>query len=276
MLGRPLDIARNFGVSPSLDHARTIWPVLIDEFLRWPSFRSDAFRDLMLIPGPWRFLEQCMGTTRHQIRSTLEELQQDELFLNHIRAVWPQCKGPFVQQLLLYTLVRLSRPAHVVETGVASGTSSAFLLRGLDRNASGTLHSIDLPNYDDGWVVRMSGRPGGVPGRSIVDNRVPEGQRSGWAVPDGLRSRWELMLSDTRVGLPTLLERVGPIDLAVHDSDHSPEAILREGTLLWSNLRRGGFLLVDDIDISDAFGQLTARLAPSASTRIGRLGVAVK
>jgi alkanesulfonate monooxygenase SsuD/methylene tetrahydromethanopterin reductase-like flavin-dependent oxidoreductase (luciferase family) len=39
----------------------------------------------------------------------------------------------------------LTRPENLVESGVASGVSSAFLLLGVNTNREGTLHSIDLP-----------------------------------------------------------------------------------------------------------------------------------
>jgi hypothetical protein len=42
--------------------------------------------------------------------------------------------------------VRSLKPRVIVETGVASGLSSAHILRALAANGTGTLHSIDLPN----------------------------------------------------------------------------------------------------------------------------------
>jgi predicted O-methyltransferase YrrM len=44
----------------------------------------------------------------------------------------------------LYVLVRIFKPEVVVETGVANGVSSSFILKALDQNSRGKLYSIDL------------------------------------------------------------------------------------------------------------------------------------
>jgi len=69
----------------------------------------------------------------------------------------------FYKGHLLYYLIRVIKPAIVVETGVASGISSLFILQALNDNDYGHLYSIDLPNvepksslpsgYDPGWVI---------------------------------------------------------------------------------------------------------------------------
>jgi len=46
----------------------------------------------------------------------------------------------------LYNLIRDTRPSIVVETGVASGVSTAYILQALEDNRKGKLYSIDLPN----------------------------------------------------------------------------------------------------------------------------------
>jgi hypothetical protein len=62
-------------------------------------------------------------------------------------------KGP-----LLYVLIRALKPKIVLETGVASGVSTLFMLQALNHNTHGTLYSIDLPN-----VVEASEIPVGKP-----------------------------------------------------------------------------------------------------------------
>jgi hypothetical protein len=88
----------------------------------------------------------------------------------------------------LYALVRSLAPAVVVETGVCNGVSTAFLLLALERNRSGVLHSIDLPeiagaDYEPGTF--WEGKQGAA---------IPPGKESGWMIPDGLRSRWHLVV----------------------------------------------------------------------------------
>lgn len=112
----------------------------------------------------------------------------------------------------MHALVRLLAPTHVVEVGVSSGVSSAYLLNALQLNQRGTLHSIDLPSRP-----RRPKRPGAS---TWVSWSLPEGRSSGWAVPFGLRKRWDLRLGDKAEVLPLLAEELPAIDLFVYDVPH--------------------------------------------------------
>src|SRR5215217_5027776 len=92
----------------------------------------------------------------------LEEIEDDtRRLLEDIRA-----KDPFSPRWaadsrfarLGYLLCRLISPSVVLETGVAYGVSSAFILKALEVNGSGTLHSVDLPplrsEYERFWGSR--------------------------------------------------------------------------------------------------------------------------
>lgn len=147
---------------------------------------------------------------------------------------------------LLYGLVRVLRPATVVETGTASGISTTYLLAALERNGAGRLTSIDLP-FEAG--VGLEVRPI-IPGTAIDlydSSPVPEGKESGWAVPDELRGRWELRLGDSRTLLPDALEELGEIQVFFHDSLHSREHMLFEFEAAWPHLARRGVLIADDV-----------------------------
>ena len=127
---------------------------------------------------------------------------------------------------ILYALVRALGARSVVETGVASGSSSRYILEALRRNGGGgRLCSIDLP---DG-------------------TGIPQGRTVGWQVPENLRENWTLTLGDAKVELPKLLEGLKEIDLFFHDSDHSEEHMTFEFTQVWSHLRDGGVLGSDDV-----------------------------
>ena len=134
---------------------------------------------------------------------------------------------------LCYLLCRLLRPRVVLETGVAYGVSSAFILRALEQNGGGVLHSVDLPplrsGYEKSWGV---------------------------AVDEGMRRRWCLHRGSSRKVLPGLLERLGRVDLFVHDSLHTRSNMLREFGLVWPHLTGGGVLVADDVERNDAFGEL--------------------
>jgi predicted O-methyltransferase YrrM len=132
----------------------------------------------------------------------------------------------------LYVLIRLTAPEVVVETGVADGFSSSFILQALEKNGKGKLYSIDLP---------------GQPGQEL------HGKKTGWLVPDELRVRWDLRLGSSREHLPGLLRELGKVDLFYHDSDHSYENMTFEFRSVIGSLEHGGLVISDDITDSSAF-----------------------
>jgi predicted O-methyltransferase YrrM len=156
----------------------------------------------------------------------------------------------YEEGIRLYALVRKLRPRVAVETGVCNGFSTAFLLLALERNGAGELHSIDLPE-----VVGADYRPGtfweGKQGAAI-----PPGKEPGWMIPAPLRERWSLTVGRSQDELPPLLERLGAIDLFVHDSEHSYECMDFEFRAAWPALREGGALVADDWNWNDAFAEL--------------------
>lgn len=184
-------------------------------------------------------------TNETLIQTVLADLRANRRLLQHLetqmRSIAVSEGGPIAgwvtpaQGELLYALVRLARPSTLVETGVAHGVSSTFLLQALEDNGNGTLYSIDLPpkgRMADDFEYQMAGHA------------------SGWIVPDSLRHRWRLILGDSRTELPRLLDRLGVIDLFFHDSEHSLENMRFEYSHAWAHLTEGGLLLSDDINLA--------------------------
>lgn len=130
----------------------------------------------------------------------------------------------------IWCLVRHLKPQHVVETGVAHGFTSRFVLEALARNGFGRLSSIDRPPLDPAMRARV-----------------------GMAVPPHLRNTWELIADSSRRALPGLLARLGQIDLFVHDSLHTERNVRFELDRAWGALRPGGALVIDDIDCNGGF-----------------------
>jgi Methyltransferase domain len=151
------------------------------------------------------------------------------------------------------------RPMRAVETGVAHGLTSRIILRGLERNGTGRLWSIDLPAVD-----------------SALHSEI------GMAVPEDLRSRWTYVPGTSRERLPGLLRELGEIDFFVHDSLHTSRNVRFELDSTWPYMRVGGVAVVDDIDHSLGFSTLTQRLGPGEwlaarhVTGEGLWGVAIK
>jgi predicted O-methyltransferase YrrM len=135
--------------------------------------------------------------------------------------------------LILYVLSRALCPQIVLETGVANGISSSFILKALDKNSEGTLTSIDL-HYRDGVST-------------------PPGKQLGWVIPNELKQRWNLVLGESIKVLPMLLSKLGRVDIFLHDSRHTYKTMISEYTIVWPFLMEGGLLISDDVRSNDAF-----------------------
>jgi len=122
----------------------------------------------------------------------------------------------------LYQLVRAARPRVVVESGVLYGASSAHILAALAANGEGELHSIDL---------------GCQPGEPPHD----------FLVPQELTSRWRYIPGDSLQELPSLLARLGTIDLFYHDSLHTFEHMTWEYETASNHLGPDGVLCSHDV-----------------------------
>ncbi len=164
------------------------------------------------------------------VERTFAELDDDREFVANLRRSYGHIRpdSPIAFNLgrlkVWYVIVRLLKPNLVMETGVHDGLSSALILRALERNERGSLVSIDLPSVD---------LPPGVNG-------------AGWLVPAQLRSRWILHAGDSRELLPRLAPQYAPIDIFIHDSDHSPEFQRFEYETVRPFLQDPGLLLTDD------------------------------
>ena len=121
-------------------------------------------------------------------------------------------------------IILLRRPETVVETGVAMGFTTAVILAALADNGRGHLHSIDMP-------------PLQVDARSFI----------GQAVPEEMRDRWSLHVGPSRSLLPRLAAAVAPIDVFVHDADHTYAGQYEEFHEVWPHIPAGGVLISDDV-----------------------------
>jgi predicted O-methyltransferase YrrM len=185
------------------------------------------------------FVKSLTKADEAEIQNYIYEIQEDHKFHDSIAAKANTGSGekPFSFRMLavdvssrtaLYVLCRTLKPNVVVETGVASGMSSSFILRALDKNAKGKLYSIDVP-----WHTVET--------------------KSGWIIPDRLRDRWDLTLGKTSEKLPPLLEKIAPVDVFFHDSAHTYENMVWEFQTIWPNLRKGGVMMAHNINKHSAF-----------------------
>jgi hypothetical protein len=123
---------------------------------------------------------------------------------------------------------------YIVETGVAHGVTSRFVLEALARTGGGHLWSIDVPPMESTWKSQV-----------------------GIAVTPPLRKQWTYIKGTSRLRLPELLDKLGEIDLFVHDSLHTERNVRFELEHAWRALRPDSALVVDDIDANWGFRSFT-------------------
>jgi predicted O-methyltransferase YrrM len=147
---------------------------------------------------------------------------------------WNDGDAGFVRAI--WCLVRHLRPINVVETGVAHGITSRFILEALETIRAGKLWSIDLPPLNPTRREEV--------GVAVLQTDVPV-------------DRWTYIAGTSRRRLPALLSRLGRIDLFIHDSMHSNRNVMFELECAWRYLSAGGVIVVDDIDANPAFDTFT-------------------
>jgi predicted O-methyltransferase YrrM len=184
----------------------------------------------------WPFIDSALGI---DASAFLKEgaLAEADTFLTERIASLPldlpfattNCAERFLGHLA-YVICRALQPDAVVETGVAYGSMTTYILTALRLNDHGMLHSIDLP--------------------SILD---PDARSVGRLVPDRLRDRWSLYLGASRRVLPKLLNTIGPVGLFVHDSLHTKRNMAREFNTVTPHLAKYAVVLADDVHCSGAF-----------------------
>jgi len=208
-----------------------------------------------LVRADEKFIGGITGQSPERIRGYLSEPLSTPEFAARLNDAKRQFRGLTIESadlfakkaLVQYAAVRALAPQCIVETGIANGVSSLYLLLALHKNGSGCLHSIGL---DDPAFL-------------------PPGERPGWLVPDWLRGRWHTHIGDSREILPALLAQLRSIDVFVHDSLHTYEHMMWEFNAAYAFVRRGGLIFSDDALWNNAF-QDFARKSNELDARIIR------
>tara|TARA_Y100000590_G_scaffold413793_1_gene510000 strand:+ start:434 stop:1240 length:807 start_codon:yes stop_codon:yes gene_type:complete len=202
-----------------------------------------------------KFLEDFFpnsGLTKSLLKEEIFDLENKiKKFLKSLEnEKFPSQKKPYptdysIQEdsrLLLYALCRIIQPSIVVETGVAYGISSSYILHALKKNGKGTLHSID-DTFRPWETSKMIGA----------------------AIPDELRENWKLVIGKSSDKLKEISLSLKDIDIFLHDSLHTYKNMYFEFELMWSYIKKNGFLLSDDISDNNAFIDFysTKKMIPS-------------
>lgn len=177
------------------------------------------------------FVSVVCETPVQQIRAYVEEIKADEALRRHIEQATVDASRRgladrqvrYARRVGWYAIVRATKPAHVVETGVDKGLGSCVLASALLRNAAeghpGRLTSLDI-NPEAGYLVRTE------PWASVVD----------------------LVIGDSIASIGALDT---PVNLFLHDSDHSKEHERHEFGAIESKLAPGAILLTDNVTVTN-------------------------
>ncbi len=204
------------------------------------------------LPAP-AWLQSVTGADGATIREVLAEAQTLAPLERQIRRALVRTGRTYFAQfpapLDLYAITRILRPRHVVESGVSSGLSTAHILAALQRNGEGTLHSMDLPQYQRAKTRR----------RGELSWSIPPRRDSGWAVPEALKRGWDLRQGRSEDLLPTLIAELPSIDLYCHDSPWTPEHLAFEFEAIRPKLGPGSIVVADNTDYNPRAVRALAR-----------------
>ena len=139
----------------------------------------------------------------------------------------------------VYLVCRALRPAVALETGVANGLSSSFLLQAMVSNNKGVLHSIDMPPLSNTGSCEV-----------------------GTLIPENLKKEWILHLGPSRRVIRPLLCSLKRIDFFLHDSLHTYKNMTREFRAVSPYLSDPSVVLADDIEANDAFLEFVSETCP--------------
>lgn len=200
-------------------------------------------------------LSKCSHASVDEVSSVLAEFRMcappEKPLDGEIPAIFDAGDG---LAALCYSLVRLVRPRVVVETGVARGITSYYILRALERNGEGHLFSIDFRGL----------RPG-------------KEQEVGAAVAPSLRDGlWTLLTGPGVSEMRKLRTEIAQIDLFLHDSSHRYRNQLAEYRIALDWLGDGGILISDDVEndaLVDAAEEFEARALVIRQEKPGYIGV---
>jgi predicted O-methyltransferase YrrM len=184
------------------------------------------------------FVATICDTPVGQVRGHLGEIAADEALREHIRSRTAASARRgladreirYARRVGWYAILRARKPAHVVETGVDKGLGTAVLAAALLRNAEE-----------------------GQPGRVTAIDINPE---AGYLVRDGRVSTVvDLVYADS---VATLAGLDRPVDVFLHDSDHSVEHERREFAAVEAHLAPDALLLTDNVTATPVLSEYAA------------------
>lgn len=194
--------------------------------------KLDSFSDYFVTSDPNEVIMKITGAnvliSSPYLREEFNLLTQvlNERYSNVSLEYPPDFATENSTSFFLYSIVRIVKPMNIVETGVANGHSSFFILNALLKNQSGTLHSFDVSKN--------------------VGKLIAEDEKKRWDLNILPLERKKSVFRDT-------MKKFVKIDMFVHDSNHFYYWQMLEYRTAWQVLKDGGLLLSDDVDSSYAY-----------------------
>jgi len=181
-------------------------------------------------------------------RKSTDKLQNhtDDFFNKLKNETYPSKRKPYPLEytldnksgFFLYMLCKIIKPEKVVETGVAYGLSSMYILQALFENKKGTLYSID--SVFSPWQSK---------------------EMIGSAIPSYLNKNWKLIFGLSSKKLKKTLSSLGSIDVFFHDSLHTYKNMQFEFETAWPFVNKDSFLISDDISGNNAFHDFCSKMS---------------
>jgi predicted O-methyltransferase YrrM len=170
-----------------------------------------------------------------RVREYFGELESDHELRAHIETTTARAARRgladrtvrYARRIGWYAMVRAAKPGHVVETGVDKGLGTCVLAAALLRNAEeghpGRVTSLDI-NPAAGYLAQEK------PWSAVVD----------------------LVIGNSIGSIGALRQ---PVDMFLHDSDHSVEHERREFEAVGPKLAEGALLLTDNVTKTDVLAR---------------------
>lgn len=182
-------------------------------------------------------LSALLGEAPETIRKYMDEIQEDAEFQNHIRTAqhehplrYRTDPEPNVgRRMVWYAIVRMTKPALVVETGVDQGLGAVVLCAALRRNAA-------------------EGHPGEYRGTDIDP-------QAGYFLKGEYAKFGKVLHGDSLQSLKTL-DNIG---VFINDSDHSAEYEQAEYEMIRDRLAPGAIILGDNAHVTSRLAEFSLR-----------------
>jgi len=235
-------------------------PYLIFSFFR--TFRAalkreniDTVNQRAQVP---QMLSKIFDVCEEDVEEYMEEFEDLEYFQHSFEDKWRDLEkagalGGTAGKLdcqIMYVVCRIQEPDVVVETGVRYGAFDSHILAALDKNGSGKLYSIDLPDavneFDYGYLVSQK-----------------------------LMDRWEFRKGNSLNVLPELMKDLNNIDIFLHDSLHVPKHIRNEYNAVYPYLEDEAILASHDIYMTDTFQEFVKE-KDMENVIINNIGIGIK